>query len=162
MKPFDTIYRGAQKIIERAIRQESQAQGHTLTGTMEASLTAEHTTIMGEEILEGQAVNYTSLVNDGFPASSASMKQFPFVVKYFELRGLQEEEAKRAAAATIRVWMKEGMSTKASARFSKTGKRQQMIENAFENANDELKSYMNASLDKAVNVLFKREKSETL
>lgn len=161
MKPFDIIYRGAQKIIERAIRQESQTQGHTLTGTMETSLSAEHTSKAGEEVLEGTAVGYTSIVNDGFPASSASFKQFPFLVQYFQLRGLPEEEAKRAAAATIRVWQREGMSTKASARFSKTGKRQEMIEDAFEKAKADLDSYMDSSLNKAVDDLFKREKSGT-
>lgn len=162
MTSIEKVYKKAQGIIERAIRAESQAQGHTLTGAMEDSLKATSLKENGEDVLQGTAVNYTGIVNDGFPASSASMKQFPFVVKYFELRGLGAEEAKRAAAATIRVWMKEGMSTKASARFSNTGKRQKMIEDAFEKAAEALNKTMDEGLNKVVSDLFNREKSITI
>jgi len=162
MQSIETIYRGAQKIIEAGIRKESRDQGHYLTGAMEESLDAENRKEKGADILEGVAVKYTEYVNQGLPKESASFKQFPFLVEYFKLRGLQEEEAKRAAAATIRVWQKEGMPTKASSRFSKNKKRQEMIEDAIKKVSERLNAYMSKSFDNAIHKEYIKEKSETI
>jgi hypothetical protein len=162
MKSIEAIYRGAQKILEKAIRDESRAQGHYLTGAMEESLDANNQKQADADVLEGTAINYTKYVNEGVRAESASFKQFPFLIRYFQLRGLPEEEAKRAAAATIRVWQKEGMPTEASSRFSKNRKRKQMIEDAIKDASNALDKYMSTSLDAAVSKEFLKEKSETI
>lgn len=56
-------------------------------------------------------------------ASGRRSKYIDGLISYFTKRGLQDDEAKRAAFATARVHKREGMSTVASARFSKVGKR---------------------------------------
>jgi hypothetical protein len=151
-----TIYSGAEKLINQLIRKESTAQGHYLTGALEDSLTSK----VVKNDLQGFAIYYTKFVDEGVPAESASMKQFPFMVRYFQKRGLEEKEAKAAAAATIHKWMKEGMSTQASKRFSKTGARQNMIEAAF--TSPSIDQYMSETFDFAVEEKYLKEKSETI
>lgn len=156
------IYAGAERLINDFLRKESQLQGHTLSGKMEDSFTSKSSKKGKTDTMEGFAVYYTKFVNDGVPASSASMKQFPFVVRFWQQRGLSEKEAKGAAAATIHKWMKEGMSTKASARFSKTGARQEFISNSFVGGSVKLDEYMSHSLDFAIDEHYRKEKSETI
>ena len=162
MRSIETIHKGAQKIIEKAIRDESRAQGHYLTGKMEQSLTASTQKEGNADVMEGTAISYTKFVNEGFPAASASFKQMPFLIEYFKLRGLPEKEAVGAAAATIRVWQRDGMPTAASSRFSKNQKRIEMIQDAMKAADTVLDAYMNKAFDAAVNEQFLKEKSETI
>jgi hypothetical protein len=162
MKTIQEIYAGAERLINQIIRKEIVDQGHHLTGSMEDSLDYGVLDNGKEVIMEGFAVHYTKFVNDGVPAKSASMKQWPFLVEYFKLRGLPEKEAKGAAAATIKVWMKEGMSTQASKRFSKTGARQNMIESAFTGNEARIDQYMTDSFDFVVEEKFQQERSETI
>lgn len=156
------IYEGAERFINEFLRKESEHQGHTLTGAMEDSFSAQKSKSGTVDTMQGFAVFYSQFVNDGVPAASASMKQFPYLVNYFRQRGLGDKEAKGAAAATIKTWMKEGMSTQASKRFSSTGSRQHFIENAFVGNNVKLDEYMTSSFDFAVEEQFQKTKSETI
>lgn len=156
------IYQGAEALINDLLRKESRDQGHFLTGALEDSFSANIIKQGKVDVMEGFAAHYARYVNDGVPAESASFKQFPFLVEYFKKRGLPENEAKGAAAATIRVWMKEGMSTQASKRFSNTGARQQMIDAAFTGGANKIDEYMTDTFDFAVEELFQKTKSETI
>lgn len=162
MTTIADIYKEATKVINGFLRQEIIAQGHHLTGALEESLDGEITSTKNTETLEGFAVYYSQFVEEGVPAASASFKQFPFLVKYFLQRGLAEKEAKGAAAATIRVWMKQGMSTEASKRFSDTGSRQHAIENAFIGNEDKIDEFVLNGIDFVVEERFQLEKSETI
>jgi hypothetical protein len=168
MTTIADIYKGAVVLINQEIRKEMVAQGHHLTGTMEDSLDSEITKQAKAEILEGFAVYYAQFVNDGFPAKSASMRQFPFLLEYFIKRGFpvassgDTTTAGQMAAMTIRKWMREGMPTKASKRFSSTGSRTQMIENAFVGSQNKIDEYMTDGLDFVVEERFQKEKSETI
>lgn len=156
------IYEGAERFINEILRKESTAQGHYLTGAMEDSFNA----VTGKEgkadVMNGFAVSYTEYVEHGVPAASANMKQFPFLKDYFLKRGLGDKEAGGAAAATIKVWMKEGMSTGASKRFSETGSRQHFIENAFAGNDAKIDDYILNSFDFAIDERFRKEKDETI
>jgi hypothetical protein len=156
------IYEGAERLINSILRNEIQLQGHVLTGHMEDSLSMKTSQANKADIMEGFAAYYTKFVNEGFPAASASFKQVPFLIEYFKKRGLQEKEATAAAFATVKTWMKEGMPTQASKRFSETGSRTNMIENAFTGHSDEIDEYMNNGIDFAIEELFQLEKSETI
>lgn len=162
MTTVKEIYQGAERLINEILRKESFEQGHYLTGALEDSFKTEVSKKSNEDVMEGFAVYYTQFVNDGVPASSVSWKQLPFLINYFRQRGLGEKEAKSAAAATIKVWMKEGMPTQASKRFSKTGSRTAMIESAFVGAQSRIDEYMSAGFDFAVDAKFSQEKSETI
>lgn len=162
MTTIEDIYQGAHLLIADFLRKESSDQGHYLTGALEDSLDRSITKSGRTRTMEGFAVNYAKFVNEGVPAESASMAQFPYLVRYFQQRGLPEKEAKGAAAATIKTWMKEGMSTQASKRFSKTGSRQNMVENAFVGNADKIDEYMTNSFDFWVDEEYHKEKSETI
>lgn len=162
MTTIADIYEGAERLINSIIRKEMIDQGHHLTGAMEDSLDKKVFKKGKAEVMEGFAVYYTQFVNEGFPASSASFKQVPFLIDYFRKRGLGEREAQSAAFATVKTWMKEGMPTQASKRFSRTGSRTNMIENAFAGSGDRIDDYMSNGIDFVVEERFQMEKSETI
>jgi hypothetical protein len=162
MIDIKTIYAGAEALITQILRKESSAQGHYLTGAMEDSFEGVSSKEGQADVLNGFAVAYTQYVNEGVPAKSASFKQAPFLIRYFQQRGLPEKEATAAAFATIKVWMKEGMSTQASKRFSQTGSRQHFVENAITGNEDKIDEYMLNSFDFAIDEAYHKEKSETL
>lgn len=156
------IYDGAEKLINQYIKKESTDQGHYLTGAMEDSLSHRVKKQGRAYTMEGFGVHYAQYVNEGVPAESASMKQFPFIKRYFQQRGLGEKEAGAAAAATIRKWMKEGMSTQASKRFSSTGARQHFVESAIVGNESKIDEYMSNSFDFSIDETFHKTKSETV
>lgn len=156
------IYKGAEPFINSFLRKEVIDQGHHLNGAMEESFSSEISQTKKADTMEGFAVYYTQFVNDGFPAASASFKQVPFLIEYFKKRGLGEKEATGAAFATVKVWMKQGMPTQASKRFSKTGSRQNMIESAFVGNESKIDEYIGNGLNFVVEERFQLEKSETI
>src|SRR5690606_20580217 len=108
------------------------------------------------------ALHYFKFLNDGVPAASASWKQMPFLIKYFESKGLENEEAERAAAATIVVWKKEGMPTEASKRFSKTGNRKEFIDMVRDVIDTETDKLILEGIDEEINKEYQKTKSETI
>ena len=156
------IYEGAERLINEFIRKEMVAQGHHLNGRMEESLESDIFKKKKAEVMEGFAVDYTQFVEHGFPASSASFKQVPFLIKFFQQRGYDEQNATAFAFATVKKWMKEGMPTQASKRFSTTGSRTNMIENAFIGNEGKLDDYMTAGFDFVVEEHYRKEKSEKI
>lgn len=162
MTTINDIYFGAENLINQVLKKEISAQGHFLTGALENSLDAQVSKSGKADVMSGIAAYYAVFVNSGAPAEHVSMKQFPFVKAYFKLRGLGDKEAGNAAAATIKVWMKEGMPTQASKRFSETGSRLQMIQNAFVGADAEINEYMGNAFDFAVDETYHQTKSETV
>jgi hypothetical protein len=162
------LYKEAEKLINEFIRVEMKAQGHHLTGAMEESLGSETSSTGKAELMEGFAVYYAKIVNDGFPAKSASFKQFPFLVEFFVKKGFPIYSssggltANQLAAMTIRKWMKEGMPTAASNRFSSVTRRQRMFENAFQDNKQKLDEFMSNGFDFIMEEDFQKEKSETI
>lgn len=168
MMTIADIYEGAERLINQKLREEMIAQGHHLSGAMEASLSSAVLRKGKTDIMEGSSVYYTKFVNEGFPAESASFKQFPFLLEYFIQKGYPVHSssggltAPSLAAMTIRKWMKEGMPTAASSKFSQVTRRKLMIENAFQDGKQELDQYMNNSFDFMVEERFQKEKTETI
>lgn len=162
MKSSREILFVGRRIIEQAIRQEAIAQGHYLTGDMERSMTATVTESAKQTTVEGEMAGYAQILNEGFAASSASMRQFPFLVKFWMLRGLPEERAKRAAAATIKKWMREGMPTASSATHAKEGQRRRMLDNALTKALPEADQAVMKGFSDEIDKVFQMVKSETV
>ena len=158
MTTVKDIYEGAVRLINNFIIKEIVAQGHRLTGKMEESLDSKIFKKGKAEVMQGFAIEYTKWVNEGFPAASASFKQVPFLIEYFKKRGYEEKEAVSFAFATVKKWMKEGMPTQASKRFSSTGSRTNMIENSFVGNKDKLNEYMGNGFEFAVTERFKKLK----
>lgn len=167
MTTIQDIYQGAEKLINEVLRKEIIAQGHHLTGALEDSLGSLVSAKGKAVVMEGTAVGYSKFVNEGFPASSANYGQVPFLIEYFQKRGFplassnpQTPTAVALAFATVRKWMKEGMPTQSSKRFSSTGSRTQLIESAFIGAESKIDEYMSDGFDFVVEERFQKEKSE--
>jgi hypothetical protein len=157
----DILFKG-RKLLDDSIKKESREQGHYLTGGLERSLTATVTESADVTVLEGEVAFYANILNEGVRPEKASMKQFPFLVKYWMLRGLDEKAAGGAAAATVKKWMKEGMPTKASSRFSKTGQRKEMLTRAIGKVSKRVDTVIMGDLSKEVDKEFLKTKSETV
>lgn len=155
---IETILEGAEKVIHDLIRREHSAQGHFLTGASERAL--EGRIIKGVRFasLNGYGLPYMKRVNDGVAPEDIKSNMVPGLIKYFVLRGVVDAE--KAAWRTYAKWKKEGMSTQASKRFSRTGGRHHFIELAFLNTG--LDEYMNTSFDFAVDEEFNKIKNETV
>jgi|SRR5690606_15913075 len=157
-----SVMQKAANKIKPAIKRELKAQGHYLSGNLENSL--KDTILFGENgtKIEGTALGYAKYLEDGFPAQSANWGQLPFMIKYFIARGLGAKEAKQAAAATIMKWMKEGMPTEGSRRFSKTGNRKRFIKIVGKAIDQEIDKIILEGLDKEIDKTYHKTKSETI
>lgn len=149
-----SIYRGAGQIFARLLREELTIQGHRLTGALEQSISVKQQ----GNILAIFALSYAEQLDQGIKPEQISFKMIPGLINFFKLRGFDDIRAKRAAVNTIKVWMKEGMSTQASKRFSQSGKRQGFIDET----QLKLDQYLSSAFDKAVDDQFNSTKSETI
>jgi hypothetical protein len=155
------LKRGAE-ILEEAIRKEARDQGHFLTGAFESSLSIAIVDDGNKSAIQGEALYYHRYLENGFPAARASMKQFPFLVRYWQLRGLSITQAKRAAAATIRKWMKEGMPTANSGQYSKTGSRTDQVTTAYGKVEKRIDAVIMQAFDSGHRIAFGKTKNETI
>ena len=156
------IYEGAARFINDLIRDEFRAQGHTLTGAFEESLTGKYTKFAKSDRLEGFGLSYGMEVNRGLEPHQISDKMYPGLVNYFILRGLTHPEAMKAATFTIRKWKQEGMSTQKSKEYSSTGARQNFVEAAFTGNDHVIDDFVLNLVDFAFEEQFKKVKSEII
>lgn len=149
-------------LLKDSTAKELKAQGHYLTGALAQSITPAVVKIPGGWHLVVTSMDYQKYLHYGVAAEKASFKQFPFIVRYWQKRGLELKEAKGAAAATIRKWMKEGMPTRASLVYSTTGTRLKFLDDAYRqswaNVNDKITKAIDLEIDKE----FHKTKSETI
>jgi hypothetical protein len=149
------------KIVEdyviNELRKTIANQGHTLTGSLSASLEA-HTV----ETLNGYFINfyyndYGQPLDTGVkaeripfnPGSGAKTSKYidaliQYVKRRMNISG--DKEAKGIAFAIAYKHKQEGMSTTASARFSKTGERNNWVNNTLDRIDDKLTILINNSL----------------
>jgi hypothetical protein len=124
------------------IAMEWRAQGHELSGSavkqMETLVKFEINTL----VIEGLVPDYMAINNEGVPSNKIpyypnsgrkTSKYIDGLIDYVKRRmGKSDKEAKGIAFAIASKHKKEGMPTKASARYSSTGKRTGFIEQALE------------------------------
>jgi hypothetical protein len=152
----------ASRELRNATASELKAQGHHLTGALAQSIKPSVVKIPGGWSLQISSLNYQKYLHWGVAAAKASFRQFPFVVQYFRKRGLTEKEAKGAAAATIRTWMKEGMPTNNSLVYSGTGTRLKFLDDADRKAWPAAGAAISSAIDNEINKVFHQTKSETI
>jgi len=121
---------------------EWKAQGHNLTGSaikqMETMVKFQINTL----IIEGLIPDYMAINNEGvkaeripyYPGSgNKTSKYIDGLMRYAKQRfGASDKESKSIAFAIASKHKKEGMPTKASAKYSSTGKRTGFIETALD------------------------------
>lgn len=153
------IYKGAEILINNLIREELKKQGHYLTGNLDRSLSGIISKTAKTDTLSGFALSYINVLEQGLEPEQISFKMLPGLVAYFIKRGLSQEEALQAGKATIFKWMKEGLSTQASKRFSQTGARQHAVEAVFVGKQTEIDEYVLNTIEFS---LQPKTKSETI
>lgn len=137
MEPFFVSLTDAMKeimeLLQATARKELEQQGHVLTGRLRDSIDYEITPLDDKVVGTLFGDDYGVVVEFGvdperIPFSDPSgrggtSKYIQGLVRFFQIKGLDEREAIRAAFATARIHKREGMPTVASSRFSQTGKR---------------------------------------
>lgn len=155
MKQVDTEVSKQYKI-------ELRKQGHHNTGALEASFTSEITENNMDVHVVGKAFSYANILNEGVRKDRASFKQFYFVKEFFLTKGYEKEDAAKYAAMTIHRWMKGGMSTAASSRFSETGERNKFIQAVEKRISSKMDEMVHNGVDKVINTEINKQKSETI
>lgn len=163
------LLKSVSNILDKAFIAEIKDQGHSLTGALEASINGD----VKETNVSCTILDYGHIISDGTTAKkipfsgtkgdgTGTSKYIQGLVSFFKLRGLSDKEALGAAFATAKVQKKEGMSTSASSRFSKNGKRQNFIGYVIDSKEAEVNKVMISGMDDIFNSQFNKQKSETI
>ena len=114
------------------IQEELKAQGHNNTGNLIRSFEIVVSRSGRNVVGEIRANFYIEYLNTGVKAANVpfqrgsgrkSSKYIDGLIDYFRTKGLSAKESKKAAFATANKHKQDGIPTKASRRFSTTGKR---------------------------------------
>lgn len=144
--------------LERNLKQELRDQGHYLTGRLENSIAPKISEGKNDVSLEITAEDYIDDVNEGIPGNHIDVTDLSYIAgltQYVKLRfGVQnEKKATRIAFAIAAKHRKEGMPTRNSYQFSKTGERLQAIEISYDSHARENENLIEASFDKELDTL---------
>lgn len=148
----------ADKLISEELKIELRKQGHYNTGALDQSIEGE----VANNHLQGSANYYAVILHHGFGAEKASMRQWPYVKRYFLSKGYDDKEAGNIAAMTINAWKREGMPSTGSFAYSETGERTQVIQIVKKIIMPQVNKVMTTGVDKIVNDKFHETKSETI
>lgn len=153
----------AGKFLNDKLITELRDQGHYLTGALENSIS---TSMLVENqnkrsIVYGFALDYAIKLNN----PQHEIRNLPTVqelTNYFILRRYPPGEAARIAYLTHKKHLEEGMPTKKSSRFSKTGIRIQFIDRVWKSNEQILDQKMEAGMDDIFNTEVSKQKSEVI
>lgn len=145
----------------QAVAIQWKAQGHNLTGNAIQQLETRIVEAGGGTVIQGYVVDYMANINAGVtaanipysPGSGArSSKYIAGLIDYVKRRmGKSDREAKSIAFAIASKHKREGMPSKASARFSSTGKRTGFIEAALDGVEPELAQLIERGVEESIN-----------
>jgi hypothetical protein len=154
------IAEGLMSIFQQSIKRKAILRGHSDRGDMVNSIVYELSEAGDTVTATMYGNNYSVYVNYGVAAGRV---KYPIkvMIDYLKRKGLPEKEATSAAWATRAIHKKEGMPTKASARFSKDGKRTHFVNDGFDEAMDEAIRYFeettNNTIEVTISGIFKSE-----
>lgn len=131
------ILENVMQLMQGRFRDSLKAQGHVNRGKLSDSI--QYTVEVSGDIGIGkiELADYGIYVNVGV---SVGRVNYPIqvMIDWWQDRGLSEREATSAAWATRAVHKREGIPTRASARFSETGDRLGFVEAAVEQSLEEI------------------------
>lgn len=144
----------------QAVAIEWKAQGHNLTGKAIREMETRIVEKGNVTVIEGYVIDYMATINAGVTASripytrgsgARSSQYIKGLTEYVKRRmGKSEREAQRIAFAIASTHKKEGMPSKASRRFSKTGKRTGFIEQALEDVEPQLLELIERGVEESI------------
>lgn len=127
---------------------ELRQQGHVLTGKLVNSMSFRVDEFSSQIIGVIEFEDYGRFVDTGVSASripfsgrtgrGGTSDYIQGLIKFFQLKGLSDREAKGAAFATAAVHKREGMPTNASRRFSTNGDRKGFVNKRLEQSEPKL------------------------
>ena len=142
---LDQLAKDISTLAITAVVNEWKAQGHNLTGKAISEIETIVKFQVNELQITGLVLDYMAINNQGvtadripyYPGSGRkTSKYIDGLIEYAKKRmGASDKEAKSIAFAIASKHKKEGMPTRASARFSSTGRRTGFIEIALEKNN---------------------------
>lgn len=148
-------------LIKRSIAFAWKSQGHDLTGEAIRQIDSVIVRIAGGERIDYYILDYMAYNNAGVKAAKIpysrgsgkkTSKYIAGLIDYVKRRmGKSDREAKRIAFAIASRHKREGMPSKASARFSSTGKRTGFIEAALDGVEPELAQLIERGVEETIN-----------
>jgi len=148
-------------LIKRSIAFAWKAQGHDLSGEAIRQIDSVIVKIAEGERIDYYILDYMAYNNSGIKAANIpytrgsgkkTSKYIAGLIDYVKRRmGKSDREAKSIAFAIASKHKKEGMPTKASKRFSSTGKRTGFIEAALDGVEPELAQLIERGVEESIN-----------
>ena len=143
----------------QAVAIEWKAQGHNLTGNAIQQLETRIVEANGGTLIQGYIVDYMAELNEGTKAKDipkrGTAEYDRLIVKlsdYARKRGMTGRRTyEQIAKAIVSTWYKEGKPSKASARFSSTGKRTGFIEAALDGIEPKLAALIEQGIEETIN-----------
>ena len=144
----------------QAVAIEWKAQGHNLTGNAIQQLETKILQTGDGVLVLGYVTDYMANINAGVPASripyspgsgARSSQYISGLIDYVKKRmGKSQREAQSIAFAIASRHKKEGMPSKASARFSSSGKRTGFIEAALDGVEPKLAALIERGIEESI------------
>lgn len=153
--PFNKAVEKIKDIAVEATKLAYAEQGHVLTGALQESIEGKVRQTDAGAIIDLMLLDYGIPVNTGVPAANVRYnpnirtgKKFSRyiagLILFAELKfRVPEKEAKNIAFAIARKHAKEGIPTKASKKYSKTGKRTGALQEALKAIEDPIQQIIN-------------------
>lgn len=162
---MDSVIQQIAKLALEAVAIAWRAQGHELTGKAVRELETRITQTAQGYLIEGYVLDYMANINTGVPkeripyspgSGARNSKYIDGLIRYAKLRmgAASDKEAKSIAFAIASKHKREGMPTRASARFSQTGKRTGFIQEALDSKEALFESLIFAAVSESFDVLF--------
>lgn len=123
---FVPLVTDAMRIYREYLRREAELQGHKQTGRAAASMEIEVESKSGSVIGKVIGEDYLLTVDAGVKPGKVKYR-IQVMIDYFRRWGLPLKEATSAAWATRTIHLREGIPTRGSYAFSRTGKRKGFI-----------------------------------
>lgn len=162
---MDSVIQEIARLALEAVAIAWRAQGHELTGKAVKDMETMIIETAQGYVIEGYVLDYMATQNTGVPANRIpytpgsgrrNSKYIDGLIRYAKLRmgAGSEREAKNIAFAIASKHKREGMPTRASARFSQTGKRTGFIQEALEGREAEFEYLIFQAVSESYDALF--------
>lgn len=161
------ILNQAGEVYRKALQEESTAQGHYLTGSLQRRQTLTVSESPDRSSAALSMPGYGFYVNNGVAPANVPFqegsgakhsKYIDALTRFWELRGLVGQEAVSAAFALAKKHKREGMPTNGSYLFSRTGQRKNFVEVAIKKNQVRVKSIISTGIKTEFRRLFKQVK----
>lgn len=155
---FVPLVEDAMRIYREYLRREAELQGHKQTGRAAASMQIEVESKSGAVIGKVVGEDYMLTVDAGVKPGKVKYR-IQVMIDYFRRWGLPLKEATGAAWATRTIHLREGIPTRGSYIFSRTGKRKGFIMDGADKALATVKQLFETKLGERIELVMTQSES---